>query len=79
MFGREARLPIDVMYGSDYPETSLPHYVQKLRKVLTEAFERVHDQVGAQQERQQEFYNKRVHGKPHDPGVLVWLFNPAVP
>ena len=79
MFGREARLPIDVMYGSDYPETSLPHYVQKLRKVLTEAFERVRDQVGTQQERQQEFYNKRVHGKPHDPGVLVWLFNPAVP
>lgn len=79
MFGREARLPIDVMYGPEPPETSLPQYAQRLGGVLNEAFERVREQTGRQQERQREFYNRRVHGEPHKPGTLVWLFNPAVP
>ena len=60
MFGREARLPIDVMYAPPHPETSLPQYVQNLRSILTEVFHHVRE--GAQQERQQEFYNNRVHG-----------------
>ena len=79
MFGREARLPVDIMYGSDQPGTDHPQYVQKLRSTLTEAFERVRKQTRQQQERQQEFYNKRGHGEPHESGVFVWLFNPAVP
>ena len=37
MFGREARLPVDIMYGSDQPGTDHPQYVQKLRSTLTEA------------------------------------------
>ena len=56
-----------------------PEYVRKLRNTLTEAYEQVREHVGHQQERQQEIYNKKVHGKPHEPGVLVWLFNPAIP
>ena len=31
------------------------------------------------QERQAELYNKKVSGKPHDVGSLVWQVNPQVP
>ena len=26
-----------------------------------------------------EQYNRKVHGEPHKPGDLIWLFNPVVP
>ena len=81
MFGRKARLPIDIIYKSPCPdeEVPLPEYVRNLRHVLTEAYERVRERVGKVQERQEELYNRKVHGEPHKPGTLVWLFNPAIP
>ena len=79
MFGREARLPVDVMYESRHQEGTITDYVQRLKSSLSTAFEKVRDHVGTNQERQQEFYNRKVHGELHKPGSLVWLFNPAVP
>ena len=68
MFGREACLPVDLLYASDPdvnpPTQDLPQYVQTLRKTLTSAFSQVREHIGTQQEWQQAFYNKRVHGKP---------------
>ncbi len=62
MFGREARLPLDLLYrpdpDCDQPTQHLPHYVQNLRCTLNTAFAQVQRYVGVQQERQQEFYNR---------------------
>ena len=81
MFGREAHLPVDLLYSCDFdlPLKDLPSYVQNLRNTLTAAFTKVCQHVGNRLERQQEFYNKQVHGNPHEPGTLVWLFSPVVP
>ena len=81
MFGREARLPVDIMYRtpSQKEEVPLAGYVSNLRDLLHEAYERVRENVGEVQERQEQLYNRKVHGEPHKPGALVWLFNPAVP
>ena len=77
MFGREARLPVDIMYRtpSQKEEVPLAGYVSNLRDLLHEAYERVRENVGEVQERQEQLYNRKVHGEPHKPGALVWLFN----
>ena len=38
-----------------------------------------HKHVARKQERRAEMYNKKVHGKPHQVGTLVWVLNPQVP
>ena len=72
---------LDIIYKSPCPdeEVPLPDYVRTLRHVLIEAYERVREHVGKAQERQEELYNRKVHGEPHKPWTLVWLFNPAIP
>jgi len=80
MFGRQAQLPIDVMYGIPGQSTSsVPQYVTKLGNVFQEAFSEARKNITTHQERQVECYNKRIHGHPFTPGTLVWLFNPVVP
>eukprot|EP00731_Ephydatia_muelleri_P035738 Em0153g13a len=82
MFGRQARLPIDLMYGTECGNSvtkTVPEYVTKLSEAFVEAYAAVRDTMGAKLQRQKEFYNKKVHGDPHKPGDFVLLFNPAVP
>ncbi len=43
------------------------------------AYERVRDKMGHQLDRQKELYDQKVHGRPLEPGDLVWLHCPAVP
>eukprot|EP00731_Ephydatia_muelleri_P007275 Em0003g1523a len=79
---RKARLPIDLMYGTECGNSvtkTVPEYVTKLSEAFVEAYAAVRDTMGAKLQRQKEFYNKKVHGDPHKPGDFVLLFNPAVP
>ena len=80
MFGREARLPIDIVFGTKTPPSeSVGSYATHLRRSLSEAYSDVRHQLQAAHQRQKEVYNKRVHGEPYKVGDLVWLHNPAVP
>ena len=82
MFGREARLPIDICH--DQPTSAVPasqqygQYVLNQSEAFLKAFEAVRQNVSRKQCHQQELYNRRVHGDPFSTGDLVWLFNPAV-
>ena len=80
MFGRQARIPLDVMYGllPGKSETCC-QYVSNLRHSLENAYciARQNSLVCAR--RQKEYYDSKVHGKPFVQGDLVWLCNPAVP
>ena len=81
MFGREARLPVDLLYQTDpgKNELTIPEYVSKLRTTLTATYEGVRRSFGIHQERQKEYYSRKIHGAPYDKGDLVWLFSPVVP
>ena len=79
MFGWKAQLPVDVMYNMPSDVSTLPTFVRTLKHTLAEAFDTARSSISVHQECQQEFYNQRVHGSPHQPGSLVWLFNPVKP
>ena len=79
MFGRQARLPVDVAFGLP-PNSGTSHneYAASLRCALQEAYERVCEDLGHHLRRQKEIYDKRAHGQPYKKGNMVWLHNTAV-
>ena len=80
MFGRQVRMPVDLMYGTPTASpVAVPEYVSNLRTSLTSAYERVRATMGTKLDRQKEFYDEKVHGDPFQEGDLVWLNTPAVP
>ena len=81
MFGRELRLPVDLMFGSPEVETSpnSNQYALKLRERLEDAYHHTREHTQAQQHRQKELYDQRACGEPFKKDELVWLHHPAVP
>ena len=81
MFGREARLPIDVMFGTppDVVVTSPSQYALDLRDRLETAYHHTRSHLLLQQRRQKLLYDQRATGAAYKVNDLVWLYNPAVP
>ena len=80
LFGRQARLPVDLAYGTaPMEEMTTQEYVRNLRQTLEEAYSTVRNRTGAGLERQKELYNRKVHGDEYQVGDLVWLHNPVIP
>ena len=79
MFGREIRLPIDVMFGKT-PDPVQEHteYATELRARLENAFELVREHTRAAQKRQKDRYDRRASGGRYEVGDRVWLHSPAV-
>ena len=79
LFGHEARLPLDLMYGTRKPQPQLVQdYAAHMRQCISDAYYAVHEQLN-QAHARQEFYNHKIHGQPYKKGDLVWLYNPAIP
>ena len=74
MFGRKARLPIDIVYGTAQPD-NLPvdSFVNDMSVVLENAYQHVRNTMGVKQDRQKEFYDHKRHGEFYQAGDLVWL------
>ena len=80
MFGREIRLPIDVMFGrTPDPVQEHTEYAKELRFRLEKAFELVRKHTKAAQKRQKDRYDRQVSGGRYQVGDRVWLHSPAVP
>ena len=78
MFGCQATLPLDVIYGMPEPAIQSPsEYAKVLHKQMTETFALVRSKLATQHECQ-DFYNHKVHGKPYAPGNLVLLHSPVI-
>ena len=81
MFGREAQLPIDIIYNLPKETTEFEQCnpAQTLRKRLSTAYARVRSHIAKQQDKQKQYYDTKVHGKEYQIGDKVWLHCPAVP
>ena len=75
MFGHEAKLPVDLMYGSNWiEERCVAEYARDPREGLQSAYALVREHCKAEHRRgQKDIYNEKVHRKPFVPGDLVWL------
>ena len=79
MFGRQAKLPMDVVYGSTPTEAQpCTEYAKNLKDRLGEAYTMVREHTGSATGRQKELYDAKVHGGEFKVGDLVWLHNPVV-
>ena len=79
MFGRQAHLSADVMYGSAPTDSQSPSaYAVSLQKQLVKAYDTVRQIFKTQHEHQKEHYDKKIHGDPYNVGDWVWLPNPKV-
>ena len=80
MFGRQARLPIDLMYGTgSHSEVPANEYAATLKQGLEDAYQLVRNKLAVSHERRKEHYDQKVHGKPYHEGDLVWLHSTVVP
>ena len=80
MFGRQAKLAIDVVYGIPSPASdSVGQYTADLEKSLQEAYWNVRARMNAVTKRKKERYNRKAHGDMSEAWDLVWLHKPAVP
>jgi len=77
MFGRQARIPADVMYGAPTSSAqSVNEYAAALRKQLDSAFVNARKHSLSSHLQQMELYDRKVNGKPLKKGDLVWLHSP---
>ena len=80
MFGRTARMPIDLVHGTNNSNSQNVHcFVKDMANVLENAYCHVRSTMGLKQEHQKELYDRKRHGDPYKVGDLVWLHSPVVP
>ena len=80
MFGRKARLPIDIMYGTGQADKfSVDKLINDVNVVLENAYQHVHNTMGFKQDGQKELYDRKQHGEFYHTRDLVWLHSPVVP
>lgn len=79
MFGRELRLPVDLMFerppDGDVKVTAT-EYATTLRDRLAMAHQRVRERIKVSSEAMKLRYDARASGETMEPGDKVWLYNP---
>jgi len=74
MFGHQARLPIDPVYGTgDHRESPPDNYAIQMKNGLTEAYSLVRKKLERTYELHKENYDRKVHREPYKEGDLVWM------
>ena len=77
MFGREMRIPVDIMFGP--PPIESPTRLQTvtdLRDTLRYVYNEVRINVSEAQRRQKDYYDRLTTGERFKPLQRVWLFTP---
>ena len=82
MFGRNALLPVDIMFPTEKPaadHVTYGEYAKTMKETMEKAFHTVCEHVGDKQEHQKQFYDQKCHGQPFQTGDLVWLHSTVIP
>ena len=81
IFGRNAYLPVDVMFPTEKPaaDVSYGEYAKMMSKTMEKAFHTVCEHVGDNHGQQKQFYDKKCHGERFQSGDLVFLHSIVVP
>ena len=80
MFGRQAKLPVDLMYGTPESEVLSPsQYAAMQKTAISEAYDQVRAKTARQLKHQSDLYNQKVHGSPYKVGDHVWVLFPQTP
>ena len=79
MFGRQAILPIDLVYGTRSGQAPVTEYAKSTKNALDEAYQLVREKLDAAHCHQEVHYDKKVHDKLYIVGDLVRLFSSVVP
>ena len=78
MFGREVKLPVDIMFGS-VQQKNVPicpiEYAQWVRYSMTNAFDKVQKAVKASALRQKRSYDKNAESRSFKIGQWVWVYH----
>ena len=75
MFGEEARLPLDLMFGPTPSDQQMcPHeYIQWLENALVEIYNQANKKTAGKIQYMKRHYDKKAYGQPHEVGDLVWI------
>lgn len=78
MLGREARLPVDLVYGSlpVNSATSVPQYVADLKDRMCNVHEAAREHIKSASNKQKSEYDYSAKFQPYKDGDLVWLYDP---
>ena len=80
MFGRKARLPIDIVYAiAQTDNLPMDTFVNDMSVVLENAYQHVRITMGLKQDHQKKLYNRKRHGEFYQAGDLVWLHSSVIP
>ena len=77
MYGREMRLPIDIMYRSPNQQVSRSQYAQEVRNTLQNAFNVAREKLLVTHKRQNDYYDRRTQSTRYSVGDSVWLWSPV--
>ena len=76
MFGREMRLPADLIYDTSQKVTmSQVQSVANFRSTLKLVNETVNFNMGCKQNHQKDYYDRRAHGVRYSESDQVWMLN----
>ena len=77
LFGRELRLPCDLIFGSKPGEDLAGEdYVTDLRRRMDDIHEQVRTNIQGASDRMKDQYDVKAEKGGYQPGNLVWLYNP---
>ena len=77
MYGREMRLPNDIMYRSSNQEVTRLQYAQEVRDTLQNAYIAAREKLLMAHKRQKDYYDRRTQGTRYSVGHSVWLWSPV--
>jgi len=76
MYGRQARLLVDIIYRTPSMEQS--NQSKRLRLSLEGTYALAREKLQSAAQRQKSLHDKRMHGDPFQEGDLMWLCSPAI-